>query len=103
MVLAHCRLIVISLWIIGVVAGNTISGTAVNDIVWCGLWAGQPVAQDKPVPPHQIPTADKVTRLFVQPELQAPPFAPLSMLAPIVQLPKIFGHGAPACFRKRGH
>lgn len=97
---ASCRLIVFLLWIVGVLAGNTTSDTAVNRNFWCGQWAGRPFPRNRPVLPNEIPTADTVTRAFVQPELLAIPFGPIPTTSPIVQLPKIFGRGASAGFRE---
>lgn len=58
---------------------------------WCGNWAGSPNPGDVPTG-QQLPVIDFTRRLFVEPQLQRTPFAPVTATEAKVQVPKIWGN-----------
>lgn len=62
---------------------------------WCGKWAGSPNPGDVPTG-QQLPVIDFTRRLFVEPQLQRTPFAPVTATEDKVQVPKIWGNSRPS-------
>ena len=73
------------------IQNSSLESTPNAGTYWCGGWAGSPNPTDVPSP-KQLPTIDHIERIFVEPQLTNPPFAPFTATEPTVQIPKIWGN-----------